>query len=811
MSQQFDPSSFTAAHAADPNTPLEVLAAIANQRPDLRVALASNPAAPADLVSWLQSTGDPAILTALAQRNASSAPAPSFGAQSSAPQPSTPQPPVAPQQPAAAQAPSAQPQSAPPSGTTPVQPVDTQPGYPSPPVQPAGYDQQGFAQPAPGPQGPVQPAFGQPEYGQAGATQQPGYGQPIPGQPGYGHPGYGNQVGPEGYGLGAGTAELPAPQKKSKAPLIVGLSVAGALVLGGGAYAGYKFFFDKSGGSATPTAATETLLDAAAKSDVRGVVGAISTVETDYASQISAAISRPLKEVDSLKSLTADLDPSSYADIVTLTTDGLKYSEKELIKDETSRVSLVGGTVTLDLDADKTVELFKKQQESIKKLSQSFSSLGGSSASGLDEAFGSADEQELRDEIDKNFPVKLTFTESGVTSETAAGEKEGTEDFAVSVVTVHEGGGWFVSPLLTIADLALTASGNADARGSIAEAGKVEGAKSPEAAGEAFVAALNAVTTDHALDGLVNTLAPAERRLLAFLGPVADLSKVEAQLSDVPVIEISDSVFKNRGTEDGVAPLDWSSFKVKATVSGASVEAAWADGCLSSALFSEYLQRDKICLSDDEFKGLAALGINQLSLVAVESDKGWFISLPATLANGTGVVTAKIYSLAEAGTLTPEWFEQNFSGLSSLFAGAGLGSPGSLGDLGDLGDLGTTTPDPTDPGDDTGTTDPGDEPDSSGSDRAAGALSDELTAAKVALDAYLVDNADTYWPDTTSLGEYGYDTPKDSYLAVMDYKSATDYCLAMYDMPDLTSFVQGSINASGEYFDDDLYCGAAAD
>lgn len=62
--------SFTAAQAADPGTPAHVLADIAAQRPDLRAALAANPAIYPALLSWLSDLHDPAVDAALAARSA---------------------------------------------------------------------------------------------------------------------------------------------------------------------------------------------------------------------------------------------------------------------------------------------------------------------------------------------------------------------------------------------------------------------------------------------------------------------------------------------------------------------------------------------------------------------------------------------------------------------------------------------------------------------------------------------------------------------------------------------------------------------
>jgi len=64
------PENFTAAQAADPTTPGQVLADIAALRPDLRAAVAGNPSAYPGLIDWLKSLGEPAVDAAIAEREA---------------------------------------------------------------------------------------------------------------------------------------------------------------------------------------------------------------------------------------------------------------------------------------------------------------------------------------------------------------------------------------------------------------------------------------------------------------------------------------------------------------------------------------------------------------------------------------------------------------------------------------------------------------------------------------------------------------------------------------------------------------------
>ncbi len=61
-------TDFTPERAADPTTPLPVLAQIATERPDLRPFIASNPATYPELLTWMAAFGDPAVHEAIARR-----------------------------------------------------------------------------------------------------------------------------------------------------------------------------------------------------------------------------------------------------------------------------------------------------------------------------------------------------------------------------------------------------------------------------------------------------------------------------------------------------------------------------------------------------------------------------------------------------------------------------------------------------------------------------------------------------------------------------------------------------------------------
>lgn len=177
------PDQFSAYDASSPVTPPEVLAQIAEHRPELRPLVAANPSTPEPVAQWLGGLGDVAVDAALRRRaGADSFAAPSGGSSSPAGGPG-----------ASAdrwQQPDAGPQTA--YG----QPATFTSGYGQEPggyglqshgqqpfgQQPGGYGQQPFGQ-QPGAYGQLPGSYGQQPGGYA--QQQGAYGP----QPGYGYPG----------------------------------------------------------------------------------------------------------------------------------------------------------------------------------------------------------------------------------------------------------------------------------------------------------------------------------------------------------------------------------------------------------------------------------------------------------------------------------------------------------------------------------------------------------------------------------------------------------------------------------------------
>jgi hypothetical protein len=195
-------SQYTAQQASDPATPAEVLAAIAEHRPDLRPYVAANPTAYPGLLDWLGNLGDPAVDAALQARG---------GAALAAEPPTAP---LAPEPP-----------------TTPAAPAPegfAAPGY-QPPAAAAGAA--GAAAGAAYGAGAAPGAYPAPETPAYGTPQAPGaYGAPPAGG-GYAPPPGGPYGGPPGSPYGAPMGG--PPKKRSLAWLWILLGILGVLIVGG--------------------------------------------------------------------------------------------------------------------------------------------------------------------------------------------------------------------------------------------------------------------------------------------------------------------------------------------------------------------------------------------------------------------------------------------------------------------------------------------------------------------------------------------------------------------------------------------------
>lgn len=578
---------------AQPATSAARLAEIATARIDLAATIARHPNAHEALLDWIVTYGDDAARAAVHARRAGQQAQPSY------PQ-AQPQPPIArPEHPAQA---AQQPGHAMPSSSSQPQPgvSGQQPGagYPSP---------FGAANASPSPQGQSYPQ-GQP-YAQ---------GQPYPqGQPAPGYPGqapYGQQ----------------APQKKSRKGLVIGLVAGGVVVLlagGGVAWAAAAGLF--GGGSKTPQAAAEKVVDGLLDVDPVALYTSLAPSETRYLEDA----------VDTLGDIDASGDDDyveamqEMLDAVEVTSAGLQYETDELMP-EVARVRLVGGTVTVDGDAA--------------RISEAVSTLIDAEYDGDDFFSDYYSEEELeqmkqdqRDELERQigetFPYTIDFAEEWANvADTSAVDPSDPEALArayrYSIIAVDEGG-WFVSPLLTATELALGAGGgDAGAYGtSIIDAQPFD---SPEAALQGLADGISDYASSGDYTEFARALPLAERRWVSLfgdsLGMGAGSGGADITFSN---LEATSQIDGDRAAIE-IQNLDIAS-------SGTSVN--YSHPCLSAEDY--YGDTQRYCLTD--LKPLELLGLDDAKPIAVKEDGGWLVGPIATVSTIAGTAAENYRQLVE--------------------------------------------------------------------------------------------------------------------------------------------------------------------
>lgn len=595
------PSEFTPAHAADPAIPPSILADIATHRPDLRAAVAANPVAYPELLEWLRAQGDPAVLAAIAGRTAATAP--------------VAVPPVPPAPPSA-------------GGWEPEQ-AQPQTGQTQPVWQGQG---QGYGQPQVSGQG---DAFGHTAYGQVPA------GQAAPSAAGaWGQP-------PAG-----------ASRKTSRKGLWIGVGAAAVVLLAGGAFAANHFWFSKVGGAATPEGAATQMIEGVASKDLVAVYGVTSPAEISQLSTAMRLFDDRMPDGDDVEDLTGAYQ--DYLDALDVTLEDLEVSS-EALGEGLAKVSITSGSLTVDADADRladaTIALFEQVEGS--SLWPTLREQGAVMPS----------EAEIRSSIDEavseTFPATVSADDLALDPRDLGddlGLDLGTEPISPFLVVVEEGGDWYVSPYLTVAEYGTLAAGVE--RGQMPGADLAGAFDTPEAAGQGLVLGLKDYLETGTTSELAKALPLADRRAFSLYGDLSSIDDqsfqdFQEQLRDVDV----DATFSVRDEKDGVAWLRLDSLEVSGSVEGTDFSVTLDAECFQAEADGESVEG---CA--DQIPLLEELGVTELSLVAVEEDGSWYLSNAATWGDSSGIILSNVLRLKDEGKLDdPQWLEDSLGDLADAF------------------------------------------------------------------------------------------------------------------------------------------------
>lgn len=512
-----------------------------------------------------------------------------------------------------------------------------------------GYDQYGSSQ-----LGYNQHASGQQAYGQQSQSaqnygQQPGtYGEQASGysqQQGYAQqPGaYGQQFGQYdqsgAYGYGAPGASGPqqpggVKPKKKRGPLIAIIAAVVVLVLGLGTW-GVLSLVGKVGGAGSPEAAANNLLNATANFNEIDTFLAIAPSEAqmfqDAAMNLrDKGFGQPPGDSDipSLKDAT-----ESMRSAIDVKTEGLDYRVETVI-DDVQIVAITAGVITVDGDEAAFAEAladYERATEYENRITQGYS---------VDEAIGYANEITPRD-VHLDLPYVIDI---------GAGDLETKYSLPRNpeLVSVKEGSGWYISPIMTGMQLITQSFWRM-----MPDAPQLPGTQvlesatssAPEDAGMRLAQGiLDAISGaqggNQDANLLVSTLAKSERQVASLYG--------------LPWYNQLKSNYTGYGgnwtVNLGGNFRSWTDHgETMILPDGLTI----ADNNSNSLTLNDYCVQStdglNSCLTD--WQGFAALGLDTVGIVVVQEDGGWLVSPFKTVKVAFGVAAEHYLELRDNGEL----------------------------------------------------------------------------------------------------------------------------------------------------------------
>ncbi|MCI4658183.1 variant leucine-rich repeat-containing protein [Cryobacterium zhongshanensis] len=228
------------------------------------------------------------------------------------------------------------------------------------------------------------------------------------------------------------SAAASAGRRRRRPCLLWGSIGVVVLVLAGGGVWAYASVFSKSGGSSTPQAAVEKLLTGAVSLDVLNVYGSLSPAEI-------SSLRAPVETLGRIK-LDSATSPTDYTAVfeklrpnLNVTLTGLEFSVTD-IGDGIAAVAVNGGQLHVDGDPTALASLW---MDAVK--SQLTAQL---------KATGSTDEQ-VAASLEKTRAAAVAGIDAALPYDRSASDLKQDLGRDVTAVAVHEGGSWYVSPLLT--------------------------------------------------------------------------------------------------------------------------------------------------------------------------------------------------------------------------------------------------------------------------------------------------------------------------------------------------------------------------
>jgi len=424
----------------------------------------------------------------------------------------------------------------------------------------------------------------------------------------------------------AASAGTASPRTtRTKGAVIIAVAVVGSLVIGGGIAA--AMFLPRVLPATSADGAVDKLIQGAISLDPLSLGGALAPSEV-------SALTSPLGrlgeiEIDPDQQQTAQEALERLTAAITVTADGLEYDTDE-IAEGVERVSVTRGTIEIDGDEDDIADAYADLMRVY--IVEQYEAMDMDT----DDAEDAVDDMRdsIADQLD--LPVELDFRDI-----------EDELGFPFSLVAVHEGTGWYVSPLLSMADFYYQAAeaSNYNDPGRLGDEvpDPVAAPDAAEAAAQTLTAALNTDAGRDYWEELAATLPLAERRLVAIYGPAFgddpweewndrdyELELARADFENVDgshAVPDEVTVEWNLGYEDYEMTIDHSCVDWRRE---GSTYTDTFDGCL-----------DDLPIDLDE------LGLDEPSLVAVREGGGWQISILDTLGEWSATAVDNLIRLSK--------------------------------------------------------------------------------------------------------------------------------------------------------------------
>jgi hypothetical protein len=287
------------------------------------------------------------------------------------------------------------------------------------------------------------------------------------------------------------------PPKKKRKAAVVGVAAGLAAVLAvGGVWA--VVALSKKGGASSPEDAAQAVFTSLAAKDFDKLTATIAPSERNLA-VVAMDVANGLQDSTDLAEEWSATTDKLWQSLSIEFTD-LEFSTDDLAEGVVA-ATVEKGSVTIDANieemADAVADLYDYGQSA------------GAYAYGM----GDVSKSDIEDELDALFPISKDIDDLAK----AAGLDE------LYIVTVQEGGDWYASVSMTIAQYAFDSLGGdrSDLGDPIPE-NEMMGADKPEDAMANFVKAYEAAADSGDLRELAKALPVAESRLLAVYGPVID-------------------------------------------------------------------------------------------------------------------------------------------------------------------------------------------------------------------------------------------------------------------------------------------------